>query len=143
MEIPYAIVCARLFAVMTRQKAHPLTVWWLPAVVVYALVAARYRPLTTPAEIAALVPGIALLVVRLTRKPGPLLEGAAPDRAGVQWLGLLGLGAVWELVAALWGNDSAHPTFSLILSPAFEHYYWVRVVGYVCWLALGRWLVIQ
>jgi hypothetical protein len=120
---------------------HRQVSWWFPASVVYALVAALCQPLTTIAAVAALVPGVAVLAARLARPLRPLPEGARPGRAGTQWLGLLLVGALWELVAALWGNDAAHPTFSLMVSPAFEHHYPVRVAGYVCWLALGRWLV--
>jgi hypothetical protein len=34
------------------------------------------------------------------------------------------------------GNDSAHPTFSLLLDPVLEAY-----PGRLAWLGVGRWLV--
>ena len=108
---------------------------------VYALVAALCPPLTWPAAIATLAPGAMLVAARMARPVSPLPGSAEPARAGMQWLGLLGVGALWELVAALWGNNSTHPTFSLLVSPLFEQHYGVRVAGYLCWLALGRWLV--
>jgi hypothetical protein len=42
--------------------------------------------------------------------------------------------------AALWGNDSAHPTFSLLVDPILDTYPG-RLLGWFGWLATGRWLV--
>jgi hypothetical protein len=46
----------------------------------------------------------------------------------------------WELTAALWGNDSAHRTFSLLLAPVLETYPG-RLLGWLAWLGVGRWLM--
>ena len=48
--------------------------------------------------------------------------------------------AAWEATAALWGNDAAHPTLSLQLDPVLATYPG-RIVGWIAWLGLGRWLV--
>jgi hypothetical protein len=126
---------------VTTQRTQRIRLgWWHPAAAAYSLVAALTEPLTLIAAIAALIPGLALMGIRLTRPAGPLPPGARPGRAGAQWFTLLAAFGVWELVAALWGNDAEHPTLSLLLSPTFEHYP-VRVVGYLGWLNLGRWLV--
>lgn len=127
--------------VSTQRTGHQRARWWLPAAVAYALVAALCQPLTLAAAIATVLPGVAVLVARLVRPLRPLPESARPGPAAAQWFVLLLVGALWELVAALWGNDATHPTFSLMVSPMFEQHYLVRVVGYVCWLAVGRWLV--
>jgi hypothetical protein len=126
--------------VRTEGTSRSRVDWWVPAGVVYALLAALTTPLTWLAAIVALVPGLALFVLRMRRPVGPLPPGAEAGRAGAQWFVLLLLVGMWELVAALWGNDDRHPTLSLLLSPTFEHYP-ARVLGYLGWLALGRWLV--
>jgi len=59
-------------------------------------------------------------------------------RASLVLLALLFGG--WELTAALWGNDSAHPTFSLLVDPILDTYPG-RLLGWFGWLATGRWLV--
>lgn len=114
--------------------------WSIPAIVAYALVAALFEPLTWPAAVALLVPGLVLLAARLRRRAAPLPAAARPERAGLQWGGLLIAFSAWEVVAWFWGNDAEHPTLSLLLDPALEHYP-VRVLGYLGWLAAGRWLV--
>jgi len=45
----------------------------------------------------------------------------------------------WELIAVFWGNDSAHPTLSLLLDPVLDTYPG-RLFGYLAWLGVGRWL---
>lgn len=114
--------------------------WWIPAIVAYALIAALFQPLTWPAAVALVVPGLVLLVLRLRRGVAPLPVSARPGSAGLQWGGLLIAFSAWELVAWFWGNDAEHPTLSLLLDPTLEHYP-VRVLGYLGWLAAGRWLV--
>jgi len=44
------------------------------------------------------------------------------------------------VTAVLWGNDSSQPTFSLPLDPVLDTYPG-RLVGWLAWLAVGRWLV--
>jgi len=61
-------------------------------------------------------------------------------RSVVPWVVLALLFGGWELTAAVWGNNSAHPTFSLLLTPVLETYPG-RVVGWLTWLGVGRWLV--
>jgi hypothetical protein len=113
--------------------------WWLPAILVYALFAALFRPLSAPAAVAVLVPGLLLLVVRVRRPVRELPACASPRPAALHWGGLLVAFGAWELVAGLWGNDAAHPTLSLLFDPALEHYF-ARVLGYLGWLTTGYWL---
>ncbi|NMI02152.1 hypothetical protein [Pseudonocardia acidicola] len=113
---------------------------WDAAIAGYALLAAPARPLTAPAAVAVLAPGVLLLVLRARHPVAPLPSTARPVAAAVLWLGLGVLFGLWELAAALWGDDAAHPTFSLMLDPVLATYPG-RVLGYLGWLALGRWLV--
>lgn len=110
------------------------------AIAGYSLVAGWFEPLTLPAAVAVLLAGVPLVVMRLRRAVRPLPAGARPRPAVGLWLGLLAVFGLWELTAALWGNDAAHPTLSLLCDPALEHYP-VRVLGYALWLLAGRWLV--
>lgn len=113
---------------------------WDGAIVGYALVAAVFEPLTAPAAVAVLVPGVLLLALRATRPVRPLPSGAVSPGVGAVWLALVAAGASWWLVAFLWGNDANHPTLSLLLDPVLATYP-ARVLGYAAWLAVGRWLV--
>jgi hypothetical protein len=113
---------------------------WDAAAAGYALVAAVCAPLTAPAAVAVLVPGVLLVVLRATRPVRALPAGGVPAGAAALWLGLIAVGGVWWLLAFLWGNDPEHPTLSLLLDPMFETYPG-RVLGYAIWLAAGRWLV--
>lgn len=109
-------------------------------IVGYALIAAVFRPLTVPAAVAVLIPGVLLLALRATRPVRSLPSGAVSPGAAALWLALAAAGAAWWLVAFLWGNDPEHPTLSLLLDPVLDTYP-ARVLGYVLWLAAGRWLV--
>jgi hypothetical protein len=106
---------------------------------VYAVPAALCRPLTAPAAVMVLLPGVALLALAVWRH-GPPRQAVCPWRSVVPWVVLALLFGGWELTAALWGNDSAHPTFSLLVDPVLESYPG-RLVGWLAWLAVGRWLV--
>jgi hypothetical protein len=61
-------------------------------------------------------------------------------RCVIPWMVLALLFGGCELTAALWGNDSAHPTFSLLLDPVLETYPG-RLPGWLARLGIGRWLV--
>jgi hypothetical protein len=113
---------------------------WDAAIGGYALLAALCRPLSAPAAVAVLLPGLLLAVLRASRPVRPLAPHAQPRRAALQWLALAALGGLWWLVAFQWGNDATHPTLSLLLDPVLDTY-GGRVAGYACWLAAGRWLV--
>lgn len=112
---------------------------WDALILLYAVLAAFSRPLTAPAAVLVLLPGATLLALAAWR--GVLSASAScPPRSVVPWVVLVLLFGAWELTAALWGNDSAHPTFSLLLDPITETYPG-RLFGWVAWLHLGRWLV--
>lgn len=113
--------------------------WWDALIVAYAAVAASFRPLTLPAAIAVLLAGAVLIAV-MARHRVPLRRMLNPGRAALPWAVLALLVAGWELTALFWGNDSAHPTLSLLLDPVLDTYIG-RLVGYLAWLAVGRWLV--
>lgn len=113
---------------------------WDAAILGYAALAALFTPLSAPAAVAVLLPGVLVLVLRVVRSVGDLPQGARPAMAAAQWLALAGVGAVWWLVAFLWGNDPEHPTLSLLLDPVLETYPG-RLLGYTIWLGAGRWLV--
>ena len=113
---------------------------WDVVIVGYALIAAVFKPLTVPAAVAVLIPGVLLLVLRATRPVRPLPSSAVSSGTVALWLALAASGAAWWLVAFLWGNDPQHPTLSLLLDPVLETYP-ARVLGYALWLAAGRWLV--
>ncbi|MGH3982327.1 MAG: hypothetical protein ACRDST_06485 [Pseudonocardiaceae bacterium] len=104
------------------------------------MIAAVFEPLTVPAAMAVLTPGVLLLALRATRPVRPPPSGAVSPGALALWLALAIAGAAWWLVAFLWGNDPEHPTLSLLLDPVLETYP-ARVFGYALWLAAGRWLV--
>jgi hypothetical protein len=111
---------------------------WDAAVVGYAMLAGLCRPLTVEAAAAVALPAIALVVLAAHRRPRPRVVLAGRPRAS--WAGLVVLFAAWEATAALWSNDAAHPTLSLLLDPVLATYPG-RVVGWIAWLGLGRWLV--
>jgi hypothetical protein len=112
---------------------------WEALGLLYAVLAALCRPLTAPAAVAVLLPGVALLTLTAWRRGSP--RRAVCSRGSVvPWVVLSLLFGGWELTAALWGNDSAHPTFSLLLDPVLETYP-ARLLGWFAWLGMGRWLV--
>jgi hypothetical protein len=112
---------------------------WDALILLYAVLAAFCRPLTAPAAVAVLLPGVVLLALAVRRGESPG-RVACSRRSGVPWLVLVLLFGGWELTAAWWGNDSAHPTFSLLLDPILETYPG-RLLGWIAWLGLGRWLM--
>jgi hypothetical protein len=108
------------------------------AVLAYALVAATCRPLTWPALVAVLIPGVPLVWLGLRREPA---DGTPLGRRSVAvWLGLLAVGGIGELVLRLGPNDLTYPTLSTLADPALATYAG-RVVGYVLWIGTGLWLV--
>jgi hypothetical protein len=108
-------------------------------ILLYAVLAALCRPLTAPAAVMVLLPGAALLVLAAWRRI-PQGRTVCSRRSVVPWLVLVVLSGGWELTAAVWGNDSAHPTFSLLVDPVLETYPG-RLFGWLAWLGVGRWLV--
>ncbi len=112
---------------------------WDAAIVGYAALAALFTPLSAPAAVAVLLPGALVVVLRTVRPVGELPKDAQPAHAAGQWLSLAAVGALWWLVAFHWGNDSEHPTLSLLLDPVLETYPG-RLLGYTLWLGAGRWL---
>jgi hypothetical protein len=112
---------------------------WDALLLLYAVPAAFCRPLTAPAAVVVLLLGAALLALATWRRvpQGPTV---CSRRSVVPWVVLALLFGGWELTAAVWGNDSAHPTFSLLLAPVLETYPG-RLVGWLAWLGMGRWLV--
>lgn len=136
------MLAGRLAAVATagRVLRPPQLDRWDAAIGAYAVLAAFCAPLTAPAVVAVLVPGSALLLARARRPVRPMPAGGRPRRAGLLWAGLGVAACLWEVVAMLWGNDEQHPTLSLLLDPVLDTYPG-RVLGYVAWLSVGRWLV--
>jgi hypothetical protein len=134
----------RLIATVSSRQSvvalRPRVDRWDAAIVGYALIAAVFEPLTLPAAVAVLIPGVLLLALRSTRPVRPLPSGAVSPGAAALWLASATAGTAWWLLAFLWGNDAQHPTLSLLLDPVLETYP-ARVLGYVLWLAAGRWLV--
>ncbi len=112
---------------------------WDALIPLYAVLAALSRPLTAPAAVVVLLPGAALLALAAWRRI-PQGRAVCSRRSVVPWVVLALLFGGWELTAAVWGNDSAHPTFSLLLAPVLETYPG-RLLGWLAWLGVGRWLV--
>ena len=108
------------------------------ALIGYAAVAALSRPLTLPAAVAVAVTGIALVILDAHRRPLPRV--ALGRRHVAPWAVFMALFATWEATGAVWGNDGAHPTLSLLLDPVLATYPG-RVAGWLTWLGVGRWLV--
>jgi hypothetical protein len=104
----------------------------------YAVVAATARPLTDPAAVAVLLPGLALFAYGARRTPTTTVR--AGRATVVAWLALCLVFLAWELVAYRWGNDAAHPTLSLLADPVLDTYPG-RLAGYLLWLGTGAWLV--
>lgn len=113
---------------------------WDALILGYAVLAAFARPLTGPAVVAVLAAAAVLVAVAVAVRGRPPSPAACPRRSLVPWLALAGLLAGWEFLAVAWGNDSAHPTLSLLLDPVLDTYPG-RLVGYLAWLLVGRWLV--
>ena len=112
---------------------------WDALIVGYALLAALARPLTAPAALAVVGPGVLLLAVR-ARQPVARPGGPLPGAAVAVWATLAVGVAGWWLVAFTWGNDADHPTLSLLLDPVLDTYPG-RLAGWLAWLGAGRWLV--
>jgi hypothetical protein len=112
---------------------------WDTLILLYAVLAALCRPLTAPAAAVVLLPGAALLALAAWRRVPPR-RTVCSRRSVVPWAVLALLFGGWELTAALWGNDGAHPTFSLLLDPVLQTYPG-RLFGWLAWLGVGRWLV--
>jgi hypothetical protein len=108
------------------------------ALISYAALAGLCRPLTLPAAVAVAVAAIALVAPAAHRRPPPRV--ALGRRHVAPWAVLMALLATWEATAALWGNNDAHPTLSLLLDPVLATYPG-RVAGWLAWLGVGRWLV--
>lgn len=120
-------------------------------VVAYAVLAALTRPLTRAAEAACALPAFLALVLAC-RPPAVPAAMSDPARAGrplrrtaIAWLGLLALGASWELTA--WLQQPAynipsydHPTISVLLDPLTESGP-VRLAAWLGWLWTGWRLV--
>ncbi len=112
---------------------------WDALILLYAALAALCRPLTESAAVVVLLPGVTLLVLAAWQRR-PLGRAVCSRGSVLPWVVLVLLFGGWELTAALWGNDSAHPTFSLLLDPVLETYPG-RLLGWLAWLGVGRWLV--
>jgi hypothetical protein len=110
----------------------------LAGIGLYALVAANARPLTDPAAVAVLLPGLALFAYGARRTPSRSVRTTRATAA--VWLALGVALCAWELVAFAWGNDAAHPTLSLAADPVLDTYPG-RLAGYLLWLSAGAWLV--
>jgi len=125
---------------------------WDALIVLYAVLAALCSPLTAPAAVAVLIAGAAALVLIARRPPRRVCShrvselpvpqrGAVPSRRSLLlWVLLVLLVGCWELIALFWGNDREHPTLSLLLDPILDSYPG-RLVGWLGWLAAGRWMV--
>jgi len=121
---------------------QPTTSWQrvalAAAVLAYALVAAACQPLTWPALVAVLLPGVPLVWLGLRREP----PGGTPlgRRSVAVWLGIVAVGAAGELALRLGPNDLTYPTLSTLADPALATYPG-RVAGYLLWIGTGLWLV--
>lgn len=112
---------------------------WDALILLYAVLAALCRPLTATAAVVVLLPGAALVALAAYRR-APRRRAGSSRRYALPWVVLALLFGGWELIAAFWGNDDAHPTFSLLLDPVLETYPG-RLLGWLAWLGVGRWLV--
>jgi hypothetical protein len=113
---------------------------WDALILLYAVLAALCRPLTATAAVVVFLPGAALVTLAACRR-APRRRAASSRRYTLlPWVVLALLFGGWELIAAFWGNDDAHPTFSLLLDPVLETYSG-RLLGWLVWLGVGRWLV--
>lgn len=104
----------------------------------YALAAATARPLTDPATVTVLLPGLVLFAYGVRRAPKRSVHATRMTVA--TWLALAVVFCAWELVAFYWGNDADHPTLSLLADPVLATYPG-RLAGYLLWLGTGAWLV--
>ena len=98
-----------------------------------------WDPRNGQVAVVVLLPGATLLALAAWRRAPPR-QAVCPPRCVIPWIVLALLFGGCELTAALWGNDSAHPTFSLLLDPVLETYPG-RLLGWLAWLGVGRWLV--
>jgi hypothetical protein len=106
--------------------------------IAYAGVCATFPGLTWSAAFAALVPGIAVLVIASRRsRPGLGWRAFAGSRIGILlWLGLVVGFAAWEMYAFVTGQ----PTFSDMVEPMMA-WYPLKFAAWVAWLATGWSLV--
>ena len=110
------------------------TALWPAVAVGYAVVAGLARPFTLPADVAAAVAGMTVLLVAAfageTEPPRPRPVGAG------WWAALVALVAVVELVEFSGGPRGAHPTLSSLAAAPLAH--WPgRSAAYAAWLLLG------
>ncbi|MFZ0877015.1 MAG: hypothetical protein WAN20_21220 [Pseudonocardiaceae bacterium] len=123
---------------MRRTRRPPRPGWptpgWDALLPLHAILDALCRLPTTPAAVVVLVPGAALLALAACGCV-PQVRAVCSRRSVVPGVVLALLFGGWELSATVWGNDSAHPTFSLLLAPALETYPG-RFVGWLAWLGV-------
>jgi hypothetical protein len=107
----------------------------LAIVVCYAAVAGLARPFTEPADVAAAVAGVTVLVVAGLTRPDAATVRRRP--VGTRWWALLaGLVVALELVELFAGDRSGHPTLSSLALPVLAT--WPgRSLAYALWLLLG------
>jgi hypothetical protein len=110
--------------------------------VLYSWATSRLTPLTWPATLATVLPGLVVCGIALLRPP---TRCSAPRRWGVAalmpWVVLAVLVCGWQLYAFVQDSRIAHPTLSALASPLFATSAERRMVGYLLWLAAGAWLV--
>ncbi|NUR26606.1 MAG: hypothetical protein HOV83_12300 [Catenulispora sp.] len=122
---------------------HPTQtmITWILVGVGYSLIGGSLRRLTTPAELATLLPGAALVWYALRPTTRRFEAPARLDGRGVvPWVVVLVLFGVWELYAAARGSTPAHPTLSILMGPWIDPPF-ARAAGYALWLAGGVWVV--
>lgn len=110
--------------------------------VLYSWAASRLTPLTWPATLATVPPGLVVCGIAVLRTP---TRRAAPRRWGAAavapWVVLAVLVCAWQLYAFVQDSRIAHPTVSALVSPLFATSAEHRMVGYLLWLAAGAWLM--
>jgi hypothetical protein len=121
--------------------------WWTvlgaAAVVVYAWVAAGFRPFTTREEVLVAIPALAGLVAVGwgARRPRPPSQSQRSRGSAAIWIGLVVAATAWELSAFFSSPRSDHPTLSVIADDIMS----VRpgrALMFLLWLGLG-WVLVR
>ena len=107
---------------------------WLWAAAV-AVVFGTTRNLTLPAAVMVVVAGAGMGVAPWIRERR-IRRAAVPTRGLVVWTTLVVGFCLWELAAFLLGNDTPHPTFSMLAEPMLAVYP-IRAVAMFAWLLWG------
>lgn len=128
MEAQPALVARREPVVLRRPW-----LWAAPVAVVFGAT----RNLTLPAAVMVVAAGAGIgFTDRWVPRPPRADHPVVRAKGVVVWAAIIVMFCLWELAAFLLGNDTPHPTFSMLAEPMLAAYP-IRALAMFGWLAWG------